>query len=104
MSDGLSDAIRDAERGVYLSIHVQPGAKRTAFCGMHDGCLKIAIAQSPQDGRANEALRGFVASEFGLGKRDVELASGATSRRKRLFLAGVPAALRQAIINRVSDV
>jgi len=87
---------------VYLLVHAKPGARRPGFCGMHDGCIKIAVKEAPQDGRANDALRLLVADEFGLARRDVEVTAGESSRRKRLFLAGEPAALRQIIIDRLS--
>lgn len=87
---------------MYLLIHAKPGAKRPGFCGMHDGCIKIAVKEAPQDGRVNDALRRLVADEFGLARCDVEVTVGEASRRKRLFLTGEPAALRQTIIGRLS--
>ncbi|MDX8412339.1 MAG: DUF167 domain-containing protein [Mariprofundaceae bacterium] len=100
VGDAIQDAIQDAAHGVYLLIHARPGAKRTGFCGMHDGCLKIAVQAAPRDGRANEALRRFLATELGLARRDIEVTGGQSSRRKRLFLAGDPEALRRIILDR----
>src|SRR5690606_39705401 len=39
-----------------LRLHVQPGASRTAVQGEHDGCLKLAVAAPPVDGKANDAI------------------------------------------------
>jgi uncharacterized protein (TIGR00251 family) len=100
VSDTIEDAIQDTAHGVYLLIHAKPGAKHTGFCGMHDGCLKIAVQAAPQDGRANDALRRFLATELDLARRDIEVTGGQSSRRKRLFLTGDPEALRRTIVDR----
>ena len=50
-----------------------------------------------QDGKANAAITAFVAEALDLPKSAVELASGHTARRKRLFIRGDAADLRQRI-------
>lgn len=69
-----------------LEVHVQPGARRTEFAGLHDGRIKIRIAAPPADGRANEALIEFLAEEFGVPRRNVTIEQGLTSRRKRVSI------------------
>jgi uncharacterized protein (TIGR00251 family) len=39
-----------------LTLHVQPGAKRTEVVGLHGDALKIKLAAPPVEGKANEAL------------------------------------------------
>ncbi|MFO1304166.1 MAG: DUF167 domain-containing protein [Burkholderiales bacterium] len=65
-----------------LTLHVQPGASRTEYAGMHGDAHKIRLAAPPVDGKANEALIAFLAEQFGVRQRDVAIASGASSRRK----------------------
>jgi uncharacterized protein (TIGR00251 family) len=65
-----------------LTLHVQPGASRTGYAGLHGDAHKIRLAAPAVDGRANEALIAFLADAFGVPKRDVTIASGASARRK----------------------
>ena len=67
---------------VDLSVHVQPGAKRTGFAGRHGDALKFRLAAPPVDGRANEALLAFLAEAFGVPRRQVTLLRGEKSRDK----------------------
>ena len=65
-----------------LSLHVQPGARRTEVCGLHGGALKLRLAAPPVEGKANDALRAFLAGAFGVPLRQVTLVRGETSRDK----------------------
>ena len=78
--------LRPSKGGVILSVHVQPGASTTEVVGLHGDALKVRVAAPAIGGRANEMLVALVAGEFGLPQGDVELVSGASSRRKRLRL------------------
>ncbi|HEY4752900.1 MAG TPA: DUF167 domain-containing protein [Candidatus Limnocylindrales bacterium] len=82
--------------GVVLTLHIQPGAKRTEVAGTHGEALKIRLAAPPVDGKANEALVAFVAKALGVPKSGVELIAGHTSRAKRLRVAGITAAVAAA--------
>ena len=75
-------------RTVVLELHVQPGASRTEVAGPHGERLKIRLAAPASDGRANEALVEFIARELGVARRNVRIASGAASRRKRVVVEG----------------
>lgn len=83
---------------VILSLHVQPGAKKTEVAGPHGDALKIRLAAPPVDGKANEALLAFIAKKVGAGRTAVELVSGQTSRTKRVRIAAAtPEAIRAAL-------
>jgi uncharacterized protein (TIGR00251 family) len=85
----VSDWCRDAGNGrITLTLHIQPGAKKTEFAGLHGDALKIRLAAPPVDGKANAALISFVAESLHLPKAAVTLKSGQTSRRKVLELTG----------------
>jgi uncharacterized protein len=71
-----------------LKLHVQPGARRTQAAGRHGDALKIRLAAPPVEGKANLALRRFLADAFGVPLRDVELVRGETSRDKVVRIAG----------------
>ena len=85
----MSDWFRQAADGRFtLTLHIQPGAKKTELAGLHGDALKIRLAAPPVDGKANEALVKFVAETLGLPKSAVNLKSGHTSRRKVLEVVG----------------
>jgi uncharacterized protein len=71
-----------------LTLHVQPGAKRTDVAGLHGEALKIRLAAPPIEGRANEALLKFIAAAFGVPQRQVELKQGGQSRHKVVAITG----------------
>lgn len=74
-------ARRDGE-DLLLSCYLQPRASKDEVIGEHDGAVKIRIAAPPVDGEANEALVAFLAKQFGVAKRAVQIESGHTGRRK----------------------
>jgi uncharacterized protein (TIGR00251 family) len=88
----MADWLQPRGDGVVLSLHIQPGAKKTEIAGLHGDALKIRLAAPPVDGKANEALLAFVAKQLGVAKSRVELVSGQTSRAKRVAVVGVDAA------------
>ena len=83
--------LRQGDRQTTLTLHIQPGAKKTEVAGEHGDALKIRLAAPPVDGKANAALIAFVADRLGLAKSAVSLKSGQTSRRKVLEVSGAPA-------------
>ena len=76
-----------AGAAVVLSLHVQPGAKRSAVAGAHGDALKIRLAAPPVDGKANAELVRFLADAFGVPLRNVALVRGDTSRTKVVRIA-----------------
>jgi uncharacterized protein YggU (UPF0235/DUF167 family) len=77
---------------------VTPRAARDAIEGEWrdaDGraWLAVKLAAAPSDGAANEALIRLLAKRLSLRPRDVTLASGLSSRLKRLRLEGDPDAI-----------
>ena len=85
----MSEWFRLAADGrITLTLHIQPGAKRTEFAGRHGDALKIRLAAPPVDGKANEALIKFIAETLKLPKSAVSLKSGQSSRHKVLEIHG----------------
>lgn len=76
-----------ADGAITLTIHAQPGAKRTEVAGAHGGALKIRIASPPVEGKANAALCSFLAEAFGVPRRNVTLLRGGSARRKTVSIA-----------------
>ena len=85
----MSNWFRVAGDGrITLTLHIQPGAKKTEFSGLHGDALKIRLAAPPVDGKANEALIRFIAEKLNLPKSAVNLKSGQISRHKVLEVEG----------------
>ena len=93
-------AFKPDDSGTVLALHIQPGAKRSAVCGMYGDAVKIAVKAPPVDGKANSALREFLAEKLGVPNGAVQLITGATGRDKRLHIAGKsPEEVRIALEN-----
>ena len=73
---------------ITLTLHVQPGAKRSGIAGLHGEALKLRLAAPPVEGRANEALLKLIAELFGVPLRQVELRQGGQSRHKVVAVTG----------------
>jgi len=79
--------------GLSLTVRLTPKGGRDAIDGIEvlsDGrpVLKARVRAAPSEGEANTALCRLVAKALGVPPRDVVLAAGATSRIKRLTIAG----------------
>jgi len=83
--------LRQAGDDVLLTLHIQPGAKKTEIAGEHGEALKIRLAAPPVDGKANDCLIAFLAERLGVAKSRVELVSGQSSRAKRVRVAALSA-------------
>lgn len=73
---------------LYLQLHVQPGAKKSEFAGLHGERLKLKIHAPPVDGKANAVLVEFLSQQFGTGKDGISLIQGMQSRHKTVCIAG----------------
>ena len=75
---------------VNISIHVTPKSGRDEVVGFEEGpqgeVLKVRITAPPADGKANKAVCKLIASCLGIPKTAVEVASGASSRYKRIAI------------------
>jgi uncharacterized protein (TIGR00251 family) len=83
--------VRSADDGTLLLVSVVPNAKRSEAGGLHDGALRVRLAAPAIEGRANDALVQWLAEQLRLPKRAIVLRQGASSRRKRLWIAAPPA-------------
>ena len=84
------DWYRRSEDAITLTLHVQPGAKRSEVAGLHGNALKVRLAAPPIEGRANDALLRFMADLFAVTLRNVELLQGSQSRTKVVRISRSP--------------
>ena len=80
--------IREQNGIVHLQIVVVPGAGRSQIVGLHDGELRIRIAQRAVDGAANRALIALLAKTLRTAKSTIDIERGATSRHKAVVVTG----------------
>lgn len=84
MLDALKQRLA-ADGKLVVEVKVIPRASRTEIVGfMDDGALKVKLAAVPDQGKANQELRGFLAKQFAVGKGMVTIIAGETSQRKLL--------------------
>lgn len=67
-----------------LNLRVQPRASRDHYQGIHGDQIRVRITGAPIDGNANNSLIDFLSVIFGVPKSRITLASGSTSRNKRV--------------------
>lgn len=71
-----------------IEIKVIPNAKRAELIKTDTG-YRARLTAPPVDGKANEALIELLSKEFGVPKRNVEIAKGETSRNKVVVIMGI---------------
>ena len=76
-----------ADGSITLTVHAQPGAKRTEVAGLHGDCVKIRLAAPAVEGKANAELIAYLALAFAVPKRAVTIVRGETGRRKTVHIA-----------------
>ncbi len=72
--------------GCVVLISAQPGARRSELAGLHDGTLRVRVAAPALEGRANDALRAWLAGQLRCANKQVRLLRGDKSRRKQLLV------------------
>jgi uncharacterized protein (TIGR00251 family) len=77
-----------ASRRYSLTLHVQPGARKSGIVGLHGGALKVKIAAPASENRANAELIAFLAEALAVARAAINLRHGATGRRKIVDVAG----------------
>ena len=97
-----------AADGVVIDVRLTPRGGRDAIEGTErraDGraVLKVRVRAVPAAGEANAALCLTIAKALAIAPRQVTLAGGATSRLKRIRVAGEPAVLIAALRRLVPD-
>lgn len=86
------DAVKAAKDGVTIDVEVVPGARESRFpAGFNEwrGRIEAKVRAPPEEGQANEELCRIAAEALGVPGASVRVASGHTSRRKSLAVAGL---------------
>ena len=82
---------KQSDGAITFAMRVVTRASKTTVVGEHEGALRVRVAAPPVEGAANDALIKFLAKEFGVPARDVEIRSGHASKTKLVRVVGVTA-------------
>ena len=93
--------LRDSKRGLTFDIQVIPHASRAEIAGVQEGAFKIKVTAPPVEGAANEACIKLLARELGLKKSQMEISSGAKSRKKTVLIKDISKAELETKINNI---
>jgi len=75
---------RAAAKGIWLIVQVAPNAKRNEVTGIHGDALKIRLRAQPVEGKANEALIGYLAAALDIPRSAISILHGHAGRRKTI--------------------
>lgn len=94
----MAGLFADAGNAVTVAVRLSPKASANRILGIEadpDGnlVLKVQVTAVPEDGKANAALVKLLAKAWRLPKTSLSIASGASSRRKVVRIAGDPRGL-----------
>ena len=84
----MPDWYRRKDDCLIVTLHVQPGAKRTEIMGLHGDALKIRVAAAAVEGQANTRLLNFLRQAFEVPASRITLKQGEHARRKVVEIQG----------------
>ena len=91
--------IHVTSEGVSFAVKLHPRAKKNTFTGELGDALKLSLTAPASEGRANQAGIEFLANLLKVPRSSVTIASGQTSRRKVIRVAGLAAEeVRKALV------
>jgi hypothetical protein len=91
--------LRESKHGLTFDIQVTPHSSRAEIAGIQEGLLKIKITALPVEGAANEACIKLLAKTFDLRKSQIEILTGAKSRKKTILVKDISRAELEMKIN-----
>ena len=93
--------LRESKKGLTFDIQVIPHASRAEIAGVQEGAFKVKVTAPPVEGAANEACIKLLAKELGLKKSQMEISSGAKSRKKTVLIKDISKAELETKINNI---
>jgi len=84
-----SKILEEANGNCSIKCHIQPSASKTAVVGIYNGALKVSLVAPPVDGKANKALRTFIAKQIKLSKSKITVIKGEKSRSKTILCKNI---------------
>jgi uncharacterized protein (TIGR00251 family) len=72
-----------------VRFHIVPNAKQDKVVGEHGGAIKVKLRAPAVEGKANAALRSFLAEELKISERQITIERGHKSREKLIRIEGL---------------
>ena len=72
-----------------LRFHIVPNAKTDKVIGEHEGAIKVKLRAPAVEGKANAALRCFLAENLNVAQHTIVLERGLRSRNKVIRIDGL---------------
>lgn len=72
-----------------LRFHIVPNAKQNKVMGKHGPAIRIKLRAPAVEGKANAALRSFLAEQLKIAERQIVLERGEKSREKVIRIEGL---------------
>ena len=86
------DFVTRTRYGARIKLRVSPGARSSSIAGAYgEDAIKLMVAASPVEGRANAEAERYVAELLHVTASDVSVAGGALGRSKTVLVRGVEA-------------
>ncbi len=74
---------------ILLKVYLQPKSSKNEIIGSYRDGIKVKVTAPPVEGKANDALRQFLAKALGIAPSQIEILKGHHSREKTLKIEGV---------------
>ena len=84
---------------VEISVRVHPNSARNEVVGVSEGIWRVRVAAPPVKGKANKELIAFLSQLLGVGKSQIDILRGHTSRNKVISINGLS---QEDVIKRLS--
>ncbi len=72
-----------------IRFHIVPNAKQNKVMGEHGAAIKVKLRAPAVEGKANAALRSFLAKVLQISEREIVLERGEKSREKLIHFEGL---------------
>ena len=80
---------KETPEGIILSVKISTKASRSEVVGEEGEELKLRIAAVPEKGKANAEIIRLLSKKLKIGKSQITILIGETSRHKKLLLRGI---------------
>jgi len=82
MSNDINDCFKITGNDVKMKVKIVPGSSKNKIIGAYNNALKISIAASPVEGKANKKCIAYLAKYFDVAKSKIEIISGQAGKNK----------------------
>lgn len=72
-----------------IAVRVHPNSRKSELVGVTDGVWQVKVAAPPVKGKANAELLALLSKVLGVGKSNLSLVKGHTSRSKVIAVDGL---------------